>query len=417
MSRAATKRRAAVEMCRLAIALSSLGELAGDLTQSAVELLATDDPSPEQAEALGHYALSLLLLNDDPSSVLEAAARAIEVCGQLGLPEPALARNCHGLARLGLGDILGNDDIEHALMAAREQGLGIERCTILFNSVSPALVTRGALAAYEVTRHGLDFTLSHGLEAYALSFRVGLVESLEQMGDWDRALAEAAELESVLEESEDAWDLASLRSLQTLMLTWRGQSAEAARLVDALEASGASSEVGWTAACALLAASAARLSLGEARGAVSLLEKCMAVPRAVASLGDNVPEAVRVALKAGDEHLAAWIRKELESSPEAQRLPLQQIVATTVAALVAEGRGEHEAAGVGFADAAGAGTTSACPTKRAHALLGQGRCLVALGRAPEAAAPLAAARAIFARLGARPALAETDEWLARAAPA
>ena len=44
------------------------------------------------------------------------------------------------------------------------------------------------------------------------------------------------------------------------------------------------------------------------------------------------------------------------------------------------------------------------PYEEGHALLGQGRCLVALGRAPEAAAPLAAAREIFARLGARPAL-------------
>ena len=42
------RRRAAVGMCRLAIALSSLGESVGDLTQSAVELLATDDPSPNK---------------------------------------------------------------------------------------------------------------------------------------------------------------------------------------------------------------------------------------------------------------------------------------------------------------------------------------------------------------------------------
>jgi hypothetical protein len=55
------------------------------------------------------------------------------------------------------------------------------------------------------------------------------------------------------------------------------------------------------------------------------------------------------------------------------------------------------------------------PYEVGHALLGQGRCLVALGRAPEAAAPLAAAREIFARLGARPALADTDDWLVRAA--
>ena len=48
------------------------------------------------------------------------------------------------------------------------------------------------------------------------------------------------------------------------------------------------------------------------------------------------------------------------------------------------------------------------PYEEAHALLGEGRCLVALGRAPEVAAPLAEAREIFARLRATPALAEAD---------
>jgi hypothetical protein len=52
------------------------------------------------------------------------------------------------------------------------------------------------------------------------------------------------------------------------------------------------------------------------------------------------------------------------------------------------------------------------PYQEAHALVGQGRCLVAFGRAPDAAAPLAAAREIFARLGARQALEETDAALA-----
>ena len=83
-------------------------------------------------------------------------------------------------------------------------------------------------------------------------------------------------------------------------------------------------------------------------------------------------------------------------------------------ALVEEARGEPEAAAAGFADAADLWHGVGVPYEEAQALLGQGRCLVALGRAPEAAAPLAAAREIFARLGATPALAETDEWLATA---
>ena len=50
--------------------------------------------------------------------------------------------------------------------------------------------------------------------------------------------------------------------------------------------------------------------------------------------------------------------------------------------------------------------------ERAYALLGQGRCLAALGK-PDAEAPLAEARDLFASMGYRPALAETDALLER----
>ncbi len=53
--------------------------------------------------------------------------------------------------------------------------------------------------------------------------------------------------------------------------------------------------------------------------------------------------------------------------------------------------------------------------EQAFALLGQGRCLLGLARATEAAAVLHRAREIFERLGATPALAETDALLAAAA--
>jgi hypothetical protein len=51
------------------------------------------------------------------------------------------------------------------------------------------------------------------------------------------------------------------------------------------------------------------------------------------------------------------------------------------------------------------------PYEEAHALLGEGRCLMALDRAPEAEPVLRQAREIFERLGAKPALAETEELL------
>jgi hypothetical protein len=51
------------------------------------------------------------------------------------------------------------------------------------------------------------------------------------------------------------------------------------------------------------------------------------------------------------------------------------------------------------------------PYEEAQALLGQGRCLMALGRTQEAAQPLEQAWEIFVGLGAKPALEEAEEWL------
>jgi hypothetical protein len=55
--------------------------------------------------------------------------------------------------------------------------------------------------------------------------------------------------------------------------------------------------------------------------------------------------------------------------------------------------------------------------ERAYALLGQGRCLAALGK-PEAEEPLREARELFASMGYKPPLAETEALLggAEAAP-
>ena len=48
--------------------------------------------------------------------------------------------------------------------------------------------------------------------------------------------------------------------------------------------------------------------------------------------------------------------------------------------------------------------------ERAYALLGQGRCLAALGD-PEAEGPLREAHELFASMGYKPALAETEALL------
>jgi hypothetical protein len=86
----------------------------------------------------------------------------------------------------------------------------------------------------------------------------------------------------------------------------------------------------------------------------------------------------------------------------------------TARALLDEQRGQHAEAATLFTDAAERWDLFEMPWEHAQALLGQGRCLLALARPAQAREPLRTAREVFAALGARPALTEIDRLLAQA---
>ncbi len=410
-------RATAVAMVWLANVLLGLGEPASDLMPAAVDLLANDGPSSELAEVLSHYALYLVIEDDDPQSVLQVANRAMETCRLLALPEPAMAMSCRGTARMLLGDRGGLEDIELAVAAAKAQGLGVERATIEINRTTQVFAIRGASAERAAITEAHEFVRRHGIEVHAYSCRGLLVDNHHRTGHWDDALEQAALLLPELEAIEDMWDRLHMRSLQALICTHRGELAEAAPFVAWLAEKGRESEVGWARAYALLAASAVRLQAGESEVALHLLTECFSAPRACVSIVEVVPGAVRTAIGAGGDGLAARIVQQVDSLLPASRLPLEEHVVASIQGSVGERRAEHASAAACFAAAAAGWHEFGMPYEEGHALLGRGRCLVALDRAPDAAAPLAAAREIFARLGARPALEETDEWLARSGAA
>jgi tetratricopeptide (TPR) repeat protein len=115
----------------------------------------------------------------------------------------------------------------------------------------------------------------------------------------------------------------------------------------------------------------------------------------------HVTPLVRAALELDDLDLAQAILRELRPvNPYAHHAA----VASTAAIL--EGRGDLDAAIAAYAEAADRWLAFGVVPEEAFALLGQGRSLVATGRADDAREPLARARAIFERLKAVPALAE-----------
>jgi tetratricopeptide (TPR) repeat protein len=165
-----------------------------------------------------------------------------------------------------------------------------------------------------------------------------------------------------------------------------------------------------------LAASEVHLALGETGATRGLLAEFLEQPRAAMAIIDVVPGVIRTAIAAQGAELAASLARSVDALLPASRLPLQQHVLTTGNALVLELRGDCEAAAGGFAAAATSWREFGMPFEQAHALFGQGRCLMARGRAREAAPILTQACELFRRLGARPALAEVEGLLGDSPP-
>ena len=113
----------------------------------------------------------------------------------------------------------------------------------------------------------------------------------------------------------------------------------------------------------------------------------------------------------------------LDDPPLAQRLsagiepvtPLHEHALASVQAQLAEAAGDRAAAEL-YTEAAERWREFGNVPELAYALLGQGRCLAALGK-PEAEEPLREAKELFASMGYKPALAETEALLAETAAA
>ena len=83
----------------------------------------------------------------------------------------------------------------------------------------------------------------------------------------------------------------------------------------------------------------------------------------------------------------------------------------TAQAIVAEAGGEFEQSIALYNDASRRWNEYGFVLEEGQALLGRGRCLIAIGRRSEASSPLHQAGQLFATLGAKPLLDETDSYL------
>jgi class 3 adenylate cyclase/tetratricopeptide (TPR) repeat protein len=403
---------AARAMFTLVQVMSSLGDpRTFEIGAEALSLLEPMPPSPELVGALIEVARAWTL-GGEPAQGVSFAERAIALATELGLPLPPRALGYRGLARAELGDQGGLADMREALRIAIEAGQGREAGTLYNNLGRTTWPIHGPVKALEVYRQGVAFNEARGLAGLAIWIGASLLDALTDSGELDEVLATAARLAEQAEIAGIVPSLLTVRGAQARVLALRGEAEQATPfldwLVDSSRETGAPEEM----VLGLASAAIARTALGHVGRAVELLDELATTPQVGAVRGSFpawVPPLVRAALQLGDRALAERIARSLEPM-----LPYAEHALVAANAALAEARGDLQAAVDAYTDATSRWVRFGVVPEQAFALLGHGRCLVGLSRPTEAAPVLQRAREIFERLGAAPALAETDSLLQRA---
>ena len=335
------------------------------------------------------------------------------MCERLGLrSEAARVLQWVGGARFSLGDLRGLDDMREALRRSLQPDVDPFVTATSYNNLSETLGgIDGPREALELRRAGIEFAERRGLAGMAYHMRAAAVNYLDELGRWDEALA-AADAALAWEHSGQIADIAL--SCKAHMLSLRGKASEASELIErALPLAreiGDSQTLGPTLAVTALTEQLA----GNVQGAVVHALEHAEVTRSDPgdrSILEVFTEIMRVLIAAGMLNEAEAYVEEGAGLAVGVR---QENSLRTGKALLAESKRDFGEALELYDYLVERWATFGNVLEHAHALFGAGRCLVQLGDASKARGRLDSARAIFAELGARPLLDETDSWLSGA---
>lgn len=322
------------------------------------------------------------------------------------MPEPARALGYRGMAAAYLGDARGVPELERVLDLLIESGAGRDAAIVQNNLAIARYPLDGVAASLATLEAGIGFCRQRGLVEAERVLATTRLPLLLEVGRADDALAEAAELAAAIEATGQVTDLVEVRAVDVAIRAARGERPAAAELDWIVETAHRVANTDTTAfGLSCVAVGLASESPDRARALLSELEhahEVWGIPYYVRQL----PALVRAALTTGDGALAERLaEKSLDP-----HYPLDEHTLCAVRAHLAEHAGDHAGAAALYADAADRWQEFGNVPESAHALLGQGRCMLALGqRAAEV--PLAEARALFASLAYKPALAETEALL------
>jgi tetratricopeptide (TPR) repeat protein len=391
---------------------SRLSQRLGEGTQialaaEAVSLLEHEPPGAALVAAYEQLA-NVHMVAGAYTQTIAVADRASELVAALGLAEPARALGYRGFARAYLGDGDGLAEMEQALAVLEHRGAGRDVGILQNNLAIARYPLDGPEGSLAVVSRGIEFCAQRGLQEVAAQLEANVPGLLAELGRVDEALRSATHLIATLRTRGDLYTEVEVRAVELACSVARGEHAggvdpwlvERARTIGTVD-------IQVTVFAAAAAASLADGSPSQAREHLAELADVEGI-RGASYYARALPGAMRTALAAGDPALAKRLADGVEP-----RYPLNEHALRASTALLAEHERDQTDAATLYADAASRWHEFGNVPERAYALLGHGRCLLALGRA-DAGEPLREARHLFESMGYAPALAETETLLERA---
>jgi class 3 adenylate cyclase/tetratricopeptide (TPR) repeat protein len=397
-------------MSRLARALTKRGNAAeaGPLYDAAIEILQAEPSGPELCHAYGRKA-GQLLLKGDYRECLRWADKAFELATEMQLEDEIVrSLQIRGAARSDLGDEGGIDDLREAIRLGLQAGLG-EEVALSYGNLGYELWFReGPRVAHGAWQEMEAHARTRGFMAHVMWARSGQLETLFDLGDWDRVMELASDLESWDREHGGSPVGTYARFFRAWVNLRRGDVTEATALAEEFLPKARRLEFAeYQAPALMIAAEAARARSDLAATSELIHEFASATEQNHDYRALFIPVAARVMVAVGDVDAAErLIPQDAEALTTRHRIGVR-----TARAVIAEGRRELDDAARAYAEAADRWRDYGFVLEEGTTSVGLGRCLLKLGDRAGAVEALERARDVLTPLGAAPLLAEIDDLL------
>jgi class 3 adenylate cyclase/tetratricopeptide (TPR) repeat protein len=388
--------------------LDGSGSEAERLLEQATELLERHPPGRELSLAYRRRA-GRDMMRGHAAAALVSSERSLALAEELGIREHFTSvLQFRGVARCELGDVeQGLADLREGLRLSLEEGF-VRGAGIGYSNLGSFVwLSLGPEAGLEIHREGIVFDERRGAQGNLYWLLAESTWMLYDLGRWDEVLEAAMGVLAFVGSSTGQLRLVALPYMAQVLVR-RGETTQAAALVEefvplAREARDAQVLVPALGVAALFAQ-----ARGDLKAAVGFVDELEQATRVISDFhrARFLDELTAVCIEAGELALA---RRFVDSIRMTAGRAGHALVAAQ--AQLTEADGDPEAALVLFEEAAKRWGEYGYVLARGLALLGAGRCLIALGQASDATAVLQQAREIFAALGAVPALAEVDALL------